>query len=359
MQTSAKLLLAATLAPIAAAASPSFAQSVPGFTVSTYANPTHPVLLSFGPDGTLFAGRDPVATGSTTPVKPTRIGPGGSPVASMGAVNIPDPDTVLLDVTGSISGVAGTLLVGGLLDGSSTSGQISGIRPDDSVVQVFAGGPWANPVEMKFDAEGRLVFTDSVSRGIWVSTGSAPTLLATLPGSAAPTYLTFSPSGQIVVGGSDGVIRIYNADGSPADGSFASFGSLGGIEHAPGGAFGTDLHVLDSAAGTLVRVSPAGAKTIIGTGFATGAATKDIAFGPCGNLFVSVHSQNAVRVIAPLGCACNYTSEPDFDGSGSVDGADLGALLGAWGTDDCATDLNRDGIVDGADLGILLAGWGV
>lgn len=45
----------------------------------------------------------------------------------------------------------------------------------------------------------------------------------------------------------------------------------------------------------------------------------------------------------------------DLDGSGGVDGADLGMLLSAWGTPDA--DLNGDGIVGGDDLGLLLAAW--
>jgi len=48
----------------------------------------------------------------------------------------------------------------------------------------------------------------------------------------------------------------------------------------------------------------------------------------------------------------------DLDGNGVVDGADLGALLNVWGTNDAAADLNGDGIVDGADLGALLNSWG-
>jgi hypothetical protein len=42
-----------------------------------------------------------------------------------------------------------------------------------------------------------------------------------------------------------------------------------------------------------------------------------------------------------------------------VDGADLGALLAAWGScSACAADINGDGTVDGTDLGTLLASWG-
>ncbi len=48
----------------------------------------------------------------------------------------------------------------------------------------------------------------------------------------------------------------------------------------------------------------------------------------------------------------------DLNGDGVVDGADLGILLGAWGTSDAGADLNHDGTVDGADLGVLLGAWG-
>lgn len=49
----------------------------------------------------------------------------------------------------------------------------------------------------------------------------------------------------------------------------------------------------------------------------------------------------------------------DLDGNGSVDGADLGVLLGAWGpAASGAGDLNGDGAVDGVDLGALLGAWG-
>jgi hypothetical protein len=49
----------------------------------------------------------------------------------------------------------------------------------------------------------------------------------------------------------------------------------------------------------------------------------------------------------------------DFDDSGEVDGADLSALLGAWGDCvGCPTDLDGSGTVDGADLSALLGAWG-
>lgn len=47
----------------------------------------------------------------------------------------------------------------------------------------------------------------------------------------------------------------------------------------------------------------------------------------------------------------------DVDANGTVDGADLGLLLGSWGTKGDG-DLNGDGTIDGADLGLMLGAWG-
>jgi hypothetical protein len=56
---------------------------------------------------------------------------------------------------------------------------------------------------------------------------------------------------------------------------------------------------------------------------------------------------------------CDCTGDLTLDGT--VNGADLGILLAAWGpcSGSCASDLNRDGVVNGADLGAMLSQWGV
>ncbi|MAD78128.1 MAG: hypothetical protein CMJ51_02005 [Planctomycetaceae bacterium] len=48
---------------------------------------------------------------------------------------------------------------------------------------------------------------------------------------------------------------------------------------------------------------------------------------------------------------------PDINGDGLVDGADLGLLLGGWNLPGI-TDLNQDDITDGGDLGLLLSAFG-
>jgi len=59
---------------------------------------------------------------------------------------------------------------------------------------------------------------------------------------------------------------------------------------------------------------------------------------------------------AALATPCRTAA--DIDCSGSVDGADLTALLGAWGMGSGPADLDGDGVIGGSDLAMLLSGWG-
>jgi len=47
----------------------------------------------------------------------------------------------------------------------------------------------------------------------------------------------------------------------------------------------------------------------------------------------------------------------DLNGDNTVNGADLGKLLGDWGQA-TASDIDGSGVVDGADLGVVLGAWG-
>jgi hypothetical protein len=58
-----------------------------------------------------------------------------------------------------------------------------------------------------------------------------------------------------------------------------------------------------------------------------------------------------------FGFDCTPIRPADLNGDGTVDGADLGILLGNWGNAG-AGDIDGSGAVDGADLGALVADWG-
>ncbi len=63
---------------------------------------------------------------------------------------------------------------------------------------------------------------------------------------------------------------------------------------------------------------------------------------------ISVQGKKPLPVAPP--CA-----DADLDCNGSVDGADLAALLSCWGI--ACGDVNGDNLTDGADLGIMLSAW--
>jgi hypothetical protein len=82
----------------------------------------------------------------------------------------------------------------------------------------------------------------------------------------------------------------------------------------------------------------------------------DLVIGRCASTQVWIHT------CPPPPCPA------DLNGSGGVDGLDLGILLINWsippsapgcgGVVPCLSDLNGDGFVNGLDLGILLGAWG-
>jgi len=104
-----------------------------------------------------------------------------------------------------------------------------------------------------------------------------------------------------------------------------------------------------------------GAGTLINSAANQTNATIDALLGNPAGHYVNIHNAEfpggAVReqLVAPTPSTCPW----DFDGSGEVDGDDLGTLLGQWGPcPGCDADFNRDCSVDGDDLGSLLGGWG-
>ena len=90
----------------------------------------------------------------------------------------------------------------------------------------------------------------------------------------------------------------------------------------------------------------------------------------CDNAVVDCDQDNvedALAISQGLVTDVNGNSVPDLcdclgdvDGDALVNGADIGAVLAAWGvaSRNASTDTNRDGVVDGADLGVVLSQWG-
>ncbi len=156
------------------------------------------------------------------------------------------------------------------------------------------------------------------------------------------------------------------------DRSYGDFCQVSGME--------TSIWQLDPATGEATRIAQVD-RTVVPTG------TTDGSPADCGNwetsgildvssmfgrepgsffvLDVQAHSVNGGVIAAenlveggqllfmsiePIGC------NADLTGDGRVDAADLGIVLGNWGT--AAGDVNNDGTTDGADLSLILALWG-
>ena len=76
--------------------------------------------------------------------------------------------------------------------------------------------------------------------------------------------------------------------------------------------------------------------------------------------FVRISTPTDVMVLPEIDAIADVSpihNVADFNGDGVVDGADLTMLLGVWGSDNKACDVDENGIVDGADLTLVLGAW--
>ena len=252
-----------------------------GFNVEIYSNVNEPMKLSFGSDGALYVGRH----GGD---RIHRVAPGGGSASEFGPP-MADPDAVLVDAAGLISGVPNSVLVGG-------GGILAAIFQNQTATVVFNAG-FADVDDMKFDHAGRLIFSDDNPQ-VLMSTGSAPTVLFSTP--SRPGSIAIDDDNRIFVALADGTIRIYNADGTLADSAFAT--GLAGLDtylaFGPGpGGFGNALYVLNGS--DLLRFNMRGNATLIGSGFSVGPSSgTGFVFGPDKALYVSEYNQNRVLRIS-------------------------------------------------------------
>lgn len=277
---------------------------VPGFTVEHYADVTDPAEMSFDPaSGNLYVGRDNSGSGGSqaTPAKIHVVAPGGATVTEYGDTAIPDPDSVLFDAAGAVSGVAGSVLVAGR---EGAEGALRAIRPDQTVSLLFhAGSGLVNPNGLKFDSSGRVVIADNVGP-VATTTGGLPTILFNAGGLNGT--IAIDADDNIYTDGPDGVIRIHDALGALVNNNFYTDPdpAAGGfqLEFGPGGPlWGDNLYGISRDSGELLRFDALGVPTVIGTGFggAGGPVASDFEFGPDGAMYVSLFSEDEIIRIVP------------------------------------------------------------
>lgn len=182
-----------------------------------------------------------------------------------------------------------------------------------------------------------------------------------------------APAGLGAIGGSNSglgysgitksravIIRLNN-NGTTSTGTFAN-GNIGGGEVGTGevnAVSGVPIEVTISYDGTFLQTTMVQGESVwtsqlqlVGSIANTvGGETAIVGITATTNSPVNQFISDFVFESGPAACPA------DVNDDGTVDGADLGILLGQWGTIGSA-DLNGSGMVDGADLGILLGDWG-
>jgi hypothetical protein len=294
------VLVGVRLLPFCILVGPALAQSVPGMLVQDYASLETPLEMTFDATGVMYVGH---GDGQEL-ARIYRIGIGGSPVEEYGDAPTPDPDSVLYDASGSLTGVPGSVLVAGHV-GTGVS-RFSAIRPDQEVVTLFeTPGVLGNPQGMDFDSLNRAIAAGQDGSAYLFSESGAtfehlftlPTLNRKVSVDRALDYIYTSPN--------DGTIRVHDILGNPVgDGIFADdlmSGISNPIAVAPGGAlWDAYLYAVDKTVGNLIGYDAFGNGTVIGTGFGdAGSGVSDLAFGPDGALYVSFGNANRIIRIIP------------------------------------------------------------
>ncbi|MCA9283966.1 MAG: hypothetical protein KDA22_02035, partial [Phycisphaerales bacterium] len=225
-------------------------------------------------------------------------------------------------------------------------------------VHAADNGGLSDPRGMVFLPSGDLVVASRLTNGLLRFDGATGAFVEKFNKGGTTTALPFDEPWGVRIGPNGNVYAVRHHPGDPS-------GPGGGLLHGDI----AELHVnaarvyeFNVDTGIFLRSYITGNDTDIwsptGIDFMPGDATDCNRNGlPDGCDILSGRSADTNRNGVPD--ECESLPDPDLDGNGTVDGADLGILLAAWGPcAGCPADLNGDGVVDGADLGVMLAAWG-
>jgi hypothetical protein len=164
---------------------------------------------------------------------------------------------------------------------------------------------------------------------------------------------SFASAGTLY-SGSDWGFDIYFPKGMQINDGVLSFGACGGFW---GCQTNTTTNRSVYSAQKQGNSWRKGSAMTIPSGYGSAGFGRNIASGG-GSILIGAPAYGSSRGVvfsSPLAEALQCGS--DLNNDDTVDGADIGLFMAAWGGSGRA-DLNGDSVVDAADLGILLASWG-
>jgi hypothetical protein len=318
---------------------------VPGLSTSLYSSlgvEQLPYTIALDDAGALYAASD---NNDVLGRFILRVPPGGGGASRYSLDRIFDPDGVLVDRTGSFSGVRGAVLVG-CTDVSAVDGRVRAVRPDGTDFTV--AGPslaLANNDAMAFDSLSRLYINAYANRTIVRFNGTTPTVFASLPPGIGGGVLAIDHLDRVWISCGDGAVRRYSSAGA-LEATIVVGGSSPGIGFSAGGEFARGVYVVDRSTGVLSRVSVQDQLEPVGSGFGS---VYHLVFDVGGAMFAAGYDTGEIWKIG--GCGA------DFNGDGFVDFFDFDDFVAAFETGLPSGDFNRDGFIDFFDSDDFVAAF--
>jgi hypothetical protein len=247
-----------------------------------------------------------------------------------------DPDIVVFDALGHVSGDIGAVLVLGVASGEA--GQITAVFPDESVRRIFGpSGAYYNVSQAVLSDEGVLFLADrgpsSLTTGRVLRTaGEEPRVIASL--SPSPIGIASRADRRLFIVQSNGVLSVFDDEGGViVPGLSDGLSRFTLLAFSKGdAAFGQDLYAVGDDA-ILWRIAPDdGSKHRVGR---VGTATTDISFGPDGAMYLSDLRGDLVWRVT--GCG------PNCDGNESLNINDFICMQAEWRARSAYGDYNGDG----------------
>lgn len=330
--------------------------------VQTYATLDYPAFLSIASTGVLYVGNEGGPSVSIYRVEPVYAN--GTVTGEVYACGPPreDPDAVLVDAEGLISGVPGAILVGAR-DGVDGPGRILAIDPScENDFPLFEDQVW-NPTDMAFDDTGRMLFCDAYTDHVWWTCGDHP---ASLFDSAGSKFnIAIDSEGRIFTYNfTNAKVEVHAADGTLLDDNcFEGCGeySCSPLTRGGGDAWGTQMYLLcDEELIQLVchRAPKKVRDPNTGNPIALPGGAVDMEFAPDGALYITMVTANAILRLSIDDCNLNGIQdslETDRDQDGVIDDCDNCPSV----ANPDQADTNDDGIGDACQAIPAVSDWGL